>query len=165
VRAFFLAAVSGWRYPAGLPEKLLYGNGWRLAMKVLRSIVSVLVCYLIVFAIVSLSDPVIAHFFPGQYVRGKVPPVSLLWLSTGVFALASILGGWLCVRLAPSRYAAHLLGLFLLGEIVGIFFTVVNWETWPHWQSFVWLAVWPVGLWLGGLGRRTRMPLADAAGL
>jgi hypothetical protein len=133
-------------------------------MKVLRSIASVVVSYLVVFAIVSLSDPVIAHFFPGQYGGGKVPPVPLLWLSTGVFAFASVLGGWLCVRLAPSRYAAHLLPLFFLGEAVGVFFTVMNWKTWPHWQSFVWLAVWPVCLWLGGIGRRTQIPLAGASG-
>jgi nitrate/nitrite transporter NarK len=131
----------------------------------LRSIASVVVSYLVVFALVSLSDPVIAHFFPGQYVRGKVPPDSLLWLSTGVFALASVLGGWLCVRLASSHYAAHLLWLFLLGEAVGGVFTVANWKTWPHWQSFVWLVVWPVCLWLGGLGRRAQVPPAASAGV
>jgi hypothetical protein len=135
-----------------------------LGMRALRSIASVVVSYLIVFAIVSLSDPVIAHFFPGQYVRGKVPSDALLWLSTAIFALASVVGGWLCVRLAPSSYAAHLLWLFGLGEAVGVCFTVANWKTWPHWQSFVWLAVWPVCLWLGGMGRRTQMPLAGASG-
>jgi hypothetical protein len=71
-------------------------------MKVLRSVAPVVVSYLVAFALVSLKDPVIAHFFPGQYVNGKVPPDSLLWLGTGVFAVASIPGGWLCVRLAPS---------------------------------------------------------------
>jgi hypothetical protein len=131
-------------------------------MRRLRSIASVLGSYLVVFALVSLSDPAIAHLFPGQYVRGKVPPDALLWLSTGVFAFASFLGGWLCVRLAPGSYAAHLLWLFLLGEAVGIVFTVVNWKTWPHWQSFLWLVVWPISLWLGGLLRRAQMPLSRA---
>jgi hypothetical protein len=152
------------RYSAGHSPKnaFVLDEAGGQAMRMLRSIASVVVSYLVVFALVSLSDPVIAHFFPGQYVRGKVPSVPLLWLSTGVFALASLLGGWLCVRMAPTAYASHLVRLFLLGEAVGIAFTAVNWKTWPHWQSFVWLAVWPLCLWLGGLLRRTQMPLAVA---
>ena len=101
-----------------------------------------------------LSDPVLTHFFPTQYVAGKVPPAFLIWLSTAIYAAATILGGWLCVRIAPSSPGMHLFVLFAIGEALGIFFTVHNWGVWPHWMSFVWLAVWPVCLWIGGRIRR-----------
>lgn len=124
-------------------------------MKLLRSVASVVLSYIVVYGIVSLSDPVLMHFFPGQYVRGQVPPVFLLWISTAVFGLASILGGWMCVRIAPFRAGGHLFVLFLLGELVGGYFTWQRWGSWPHWYSLVWLIVWPVCLWLGGLRRRS----------
>ena len=122
-------------------------------MKLLRSIASVVVSYIVVYGIVFLSDPVLTHFFPTQYVMGKVPPTFLIWISTGIFALASILGGWLCVRIAPSKPGMHLLVLFLVGEAVGLYFSIHNWGVWPHWTSFVWLVVNPIFLWIGGRGR------------
>lgn len=132
-------------------------------MKVLRSILSVVIGYIVVYGIVFLSDPILSHFFPGQYVAGKVPPNSLLWLGTAIFAAASILGGWLCVRIAPSKPGLHLLVLFVVGEVIGLGFTVRMWGTWPHWYSIAWLLVWPICLWIGGLGRpeaRVSAPVA-----
>lgn len=123
-------------------------------MKLLRSVASVVLSYIVVYGIVLCSDPVLTHFYPDEYVRGRVPPVFLLWISTAIFALASILGGWLCVRIAPFREGGHLFVLFLLGELVGGYFTWQMWGTWPHWYSMVWLVTWPVCLWLGGLGKR-----------
>lgn len=123
-------------------------------MRVLRSIASVLVSYIVVYVIVFLSDPVLAHFFPTDYAPGKVPPLFLLWTSTAIFALAEILGGWLCVKIAPSKPGTHLFVLFVLGELVGVGFTVMNWGKWPHWDSLLWLGVAPLCLWIGGrIGR------------
>ena len=130
-------------------------------MNVLRSIAAVVVSYAVVFVIVWLSNPLLAHLYPGQYVPDKVPPAFLLRASTFIFALASIIGGGLCVRIAPSRPGLHLMILFFIGEIVGAVFAMKNWATWPHWYSIIWLAIWPVGLWLGGLAkkRQTRQKL------
>lgn len=125
-------------------------------MKFWRSLAAVLGSYIAVFAIVLISDPILSHLYPGQYVRGQVPPVSVLWMSTAVFAVASILGGWLCLRLAPSRPSRHLLALFLLGEVIGAGSTWANWGKWPHWQMLLWMAIWPVCIWIGALGRRSR---------
>lgn len=124
-------------------------------MKAVRSVASVVVSYVVVFALVSLSDPVLTHFFPTQFVAGKVPPTFLLWVSTAIFAAASVIGGWLCALIAPSRIGAHLFSLFLLGEALGLLFTWRMWGQWPHWYSLTWLVVWPVCLWIGGIGRRS----------
>jgi hypothetical protein len=122
-------------------------------MKALRSILAVLVPYVIVFIVVMLTDVVLNRIFPTVYVEGKVPPVGLLWVSTGIYAVASLFAGWLCVRLAPARAGLHLLILFLLGEAFGGYTTVLAWDKQPHWVSIVWLIIWPVALWIGG--RRT----------
>ncbi len=123
-------------------------------MKLLRSVASVVVSYILVYGIVFLSDPILHHFFPAQYAAGTVPPAFLLWISTAIFAVATLFGGWLCALIAPSRPGAHLFVLFLIGEILGLFFTWRMWGTWPHWYSIVWLIVWPVFLWIGGSLRR-----------
>jgi hypothetical protein len=105
-------------------------------MKVLRSVAAVVLSYVVVFTLVSLSDPVLARIYPGVYVRGQVPPAFLLRLSTYIFAIASILGGAICAWLAPSRPGRHLFALFVLGEVIGLGFTVANWNKgWPHWYS------------------------------
>lgn len=135
-------------------------------MKVLRSIAAVVVSYVVVFALVSLSDPVLAKLYPGVYVSGQVPPAFLLRLSTYIFALASILGGVLCAWMAPSRPGRHLFALFVLGEAIGLGFTFANWNKgWPHWYSLAWLAAWPVCIFLGGMMkmRRARRNAAVAA--
>jgi|ERR1700728_2818889 hypothetical protein len=119
-------------------------------MKLLRSVASVVLSYIVVYGIVFCSDPILAHFFPTQYVHGRVPPLFLLWISTGIFALATLFGGWLCVLIAPSRPGTHLVVLFVIGEALGFFFTWRMWGTWPHWYSIVWLIVWPLFLWIGG---------------
>lgn len=124
-------------------------------MRLFRSAVAVALAYIVVFAIVMCSDPILSRIFPGQYVAGAVPPLFLLWTTTAIFALASILGGWICVRMAPSKPSTHLLALFILGEALGLVFTALNWGKWPHWHSLVWLVVWPVCIWIGALGRRS----------
>lgn len=123
-------------------------------MKLLRSVVSVVLSYIVIYGIVFVSDPILTHFFPTQYSVGKVPPTFLIWVSTAIFALASLLGGWLCVVIAPSRPGVHLLVLFLVGEAVGLYFSIHNWGVWPHWTSFVWLIVYPIFLWIGGKLKR-----------
>jgi len=122
-------------------------------MTVLRSIGAVALSYIIVYGLVMLTDPVLIHFFPQQYDANKIPSVFFLWVSTLVFAAASVLGGWICVRMAPFAPVVHLLVLFAIGELIGLAFTARMWPTWPHWYSIAWLLVWPIGLWLGGLGR------------
>lgn len=136
-------------------------------MKVLRSVASVVVSYAVVFVIVLVSDPILNRVFPGQVVPGKVPPTLVLEVSTAIFAVASILGGWLCVRMAPRRAGLHLLILFVLGEIAGAIPAILNWnksDGWPHWYSISWLVAWPICLWIGGLGRRTETRTAAAVG-
>lgn len=133
-------------------------------MKLLRSIAAVVISYALIYALVWVSDPVLSRLYPGMLGPGQVPPVFLLRISTYIFAIASLAGGALCVRMAPTRPGLHLLILFVLGEIVGVGFSIANWNKgWPHWYSLVWLGIYPVCLWLGGMMRKRKEARTAAA--
>jgi hypothetical protein len=129
-------------------------------MKVLRFIASVVVSYVVVFVIVLDSDPALARIYPGQYIHGQIPPAFILWIGTAIYAVASIIGGWICVRLAPTKPGQHLLAIFVLGEVMGVVSTILNWSRWPDWQSLTWLALWPICLWIGSLFRSSNAAAA-----
>lgn len=132
-------------------------------MKALRSVASVVLSYIVVFAIVLCADPVLGHLFPKDYAAGRVPPAYLLWITTAIYFVAAVLGGWICARLAPTRPLEHLLVLFLLGELLGALSTAANWGKWPHWHSLLWMALWPLCLWLGGKVLSSGRPVAPVS--
>jgi|GEM_PF-3395209 len=123
----------------------------KILFTVLRSIAAVLVTYVLVYVVVMLGEQIIARLTPG-YIPGQVPAhLYLIWINTAIYAIATAFCGWLCVLWAPARPHFHLLLLFILGESAGLYFTVAGWGTHPHWISFLWLAVWPIFLWIGGV--------------
>ena len=116
----------------------------------LRSIAVVVGSYVLSIVLVLGTDPLLSRVFPNDFVRGRVPSNQALMASTGCFFLISILCAWLCAHLAPTRPGKHVLWLFLLGEAMGIAFTIPNWSKgWPHWYWVSWLVAWPVSCWIG----------------
>lgn len=116
----------------------------------LRSIAAVSGSYLLSVVLVLATDPLLSRLFPGEFVRGRVPTVPPLLVSTALFIVISILCAWLCARWASSRVALHVLCFFLLGEALGIAATVSNWNKgWPHWYWLAWLLTWPASCWIG----------------
>ena len=123
----------------------------------LRSIAVVLGSYLLSIVLVLATDPLLSRLFPGDFVRGHVPSNAALLASTVLFFFISILCAWVCARFAGSRPGKHVLGFFVLGEVMGIGATIINWKSgFPHWYMLSWLLVWPISCWIGLLltGRR-----------
>lgn len=58
------------------------------------------------------------------------------------------------VGIAPAKPGRHLPALFILGEAVGVVFTIVNPGHYPLWNSLLWLGIWPVCLWIGGRAKK-----------
>jgi hypothetical protein len=124
----------------------------------LKSLGVVAGSYLLSVVLVFCTDPLLTRVFPGEFDPGKVPASAALVTSTGLFILVSIFCAWLCARLAPGRAGQHILWFFILGEVMGLGFTIPNWNKgWPHWYWLSWLLTWPVSCWLGLLlsGRRS----------
>jgi hypothetical protein len=129
----------------------------------LKSIVVVVGSYLLSVVLVFATDLLLSRLFPGDFVQGRVPSDTALITSTALFVVVSILCSWLCARFAPSRAARHVLWFFIVGEVMGLGFTIPNWSKgWPHWYWLSWLLTWPVSCWIGLMlgGRRTESPTA-----
>jgi hypothetical protein len=127
-----------------------------------KSIAVVVGCYLLSVVLVLGTDPLLSLIFPGDFVRDRVPSNNALLASTALFVVVSILCAAICARLGPARAARHVLWFFILGEVMGIAFTIPNWsKDWPHWYWLSWLLTWPVSCWIGlKLGERHVQPAA-----
>jgi hypothetical protein len=116
----------------------------------IKSVAVVAGSYVLSFVLVLASDPLLSLLFPGDFVRGRIPSDAALAASTGWFVAVSILCAWVCARFAPARSGRHVLALFVVGEAMGLGFTIANWNNgWPRWYSLAWLASWPLSMWIG----------------
>ena len=116
----------------------------------LKSMGVVVGSYLLSVVLVIATDPLLSRLFPGDFVRGRVPSSTALLASTAFFVAISILCAWVCARFAPARATKHVLWFFVVGELMGIAFTVPNWgKGWPNWYWLSWLLSWPMRCWIG----------------
>jgi hypothetical protein len=122
----------------------------------LKSIGVVVGSYILSMLLVFASDPLLSKIFPGDFVKGHVPSTNPLLASTACFIVISILCAAICARLAPSNPGKHVLWFFVLGEAMGLVFTITGWNSgWPHWYSISWMISWPITSWVGlALGGR-----------
>jgi hypothetical protein len=122
----------------------------------LKSIGVVVGCYALSVILVLVTDPLLSHIFPGDFIEGRAPSNAALIMSTALFIAISILCSWLCARYAPGRVGKHILWFMILGEAMGIGSIIPNWNKgWPHWYWLSWLLTWPLSCWIGlQLGRR-----------
>lgn len=118
-------------------------------MQLLKSIASVAGSYVLSIVLVRLSDPLLHALFPKDYVQGKPIPDTLLWVSTALFVLVSILCAWICAKTAPGQVLTHIVWFFAIGEIMGLVATIFNWGKVPHWYSVAWLVLWIPAVWIG----------------
>jgi hypothetical protein len=129
-----------------------------------RSVAVVIGCYLLSVVLVLSTDPLLTQIFPGNFVKGRVPSDAPLLASTGCFFVISILCAWICARFGGSPANRSVLWFFVVGEVMGGVFTIVNWGNgWPHWYGLSWLVVWPVGCWIGLMLDRSKASQAAAA--
>lgn len=116
----------------------------------LKSIGVVVGSYLLSVALVLCTDPLLSKMFPGDFVRGQVPSDKALMASTGFFVVISIFCAWVCARFAPGRAGRHVFWFFVIGEVMGVVATFLNWsKSFPHWYLLSWLIAWPVACWVG----------------
>lgn len=116
----------------------------------LKSMAAVIGSYLLSVVLVFATDPLLSRIFPGDFVAGHIPSNNALMASTAFFVIVSIFCAWVCARFAPSRPGKHVLWFFILGEVMGIGFTIPNWSKgWPHWYWLSWLLTWPISCWIG----------------
>ena len=73
-------------------------------------------------------------------------------------AIYSALGGWTCAAIArinvEKHVEKHVLALIVLGELVGLAATIVNWAIIPHYFSLGLMILYPPAVWIGGRLRK-----------
>ena len=115
-----------------------------------RSIGVVIGSYVLSILLVLSTDPLLSRMFPGDFVKGRVPSSTPLMVSTAFFVVISIFCAWVCARFAGGSAARSVLWFFIVGEVMGIVATILNWSNgWPHWYGLAWLLAWPVSCWVG----------------
>lgn len=130
----------------------------------LKSIAVVVGSYVLSVILVFATNPLLSRLFPGDFVHGHVPSNKALLASTICFAIIAVICAWVCARFAPSKPGKHVLWFFVLGEVMGIAFTIPNWNKgWPHWYSIAWLVIWPIASYVGTLLVGNRSVSASAA--
>ena len=130
----------------------------------LKSIGVVVGSYVLSIVLVLATDPLLSRLFPGDFVSGHIPSNSALVTSTALFVAISILCAWVCARFAATNAARQVLWFFIIGEVMGIAATILNWNKgYPHWYLLAWLLTWPISCWIGLLLAGQQTPRAAAA--
>ena len=110
------------------------------------------------------TDQLFAALIPG-FKAMTTPPLYYFLISVVTDALYSIIGGFLCARIAHPPFRRNaMFSLILLGELVGVVSTIFLWKIVPHWWSFALLLLYPPAVWLGFKlqSRQTRLHQAAA---
>jgi hypothetical protein len=130
----------------------------------LRNILAVIAGYVATGLLIFGTDQLFAALIPG-FKSMTTPPLHYFLISVVTDTLYSIIGGFVCSRIAhpPVRRNATL-SLIVLGELVGLVSTVFLWKLVPHWFSFALLLLYPPAVWLGFKlqSRQTRLHHAAA---
>ncbi len=128
----------------------------------LRSIGVVLTSYISIGFLVVATDYLLAAIRPGEYAKGQTAPLSYFVISLCTAPLYSVLGGYLCAWLASMKPWAHVLGLAVFGEMMGVVSTVVFWGKQPHWYALALLVLYPAAVLIGASMRVCRRATAVA---
>ena len=115
----------------------------------LRNILAVIGGYLATGLLIFSTDQLFAALIPG-FKAMTTPPLYYFLISVVTDALYSIIGGFLCARIAHPPFRRNaMFSLILLGELVGVVSTIFLWKIVPHWWSFALLLLYPPAVWLG----------------
>jgi len=117
----------------------------------LRSILAVVAGFLVIGALVGVTDLAVRSLVPGLFAPngGVTDPTLLVVTEVYVFIYAAF-GCWLCARIAGRRPMFHALVLGVLGLIFNVIGSARTWELYPAWYHIVALIVVLPAAWLGG---------------
>jgi hypothetical protein len=125
---------------------------------VVRSIIAVVVGFLVIGALAFGTDAILKSAVPGVFgPDDRVESVTwLLVIQLYVFVYA-VFGCWLTARLAPTRPMRHALILGALGLVFNLAGTIALWDKMPAWYHIVALALVMPAAWVGGRIRERQL--------
>ncbi|MEO7712559.1 MAG: hypothetical protein ABIV10_06530 [Gemmatimonadaceae bacterium] len=125
---------------------------------VARSIVAVVVGFLVIGMLAIGTDAIVKATVPGVFgPDDRVDSVPwLLIIQLYVFVYAAF-GCWLAARMAPNRPMRHALILGALGLVFNIVGTIALWDKMPAWYHIVAIALVMPAAWVGARIRERQM--------
>lgn len=124
----------------------------------LRSIVAIVVGFVLIGALSIGTDTIVMQAFPGEFNEaGRTSNLSILMLMAAYVAVYAIIGCYITARLAPDRPMRHALILGALGLVMNIVATVSLWGTAPAWYFILNLLLVMPYAWLGGRIRERQL--------
>jgi hypothetical protein len=128
-----------------------------------RNILGVVAGYALIGLFVVLSDALAAALFPG--LTTQTPP-SIKYLAAVLFydSIYTVIGGYVCARIAQAGARGATIGLIAFGEIMGVISAVVSWRIQPHWFAITLLILYPPLIWLAYALSPVRRPAEAGEG-
>ena len=130
----------------------------------LRSILAIVVGFVLIAALAMGTDMVVMRAFPAAFsAAGTTNDLSILMLMAGYVAVYAIIGCYVTARLAPNRPMRHALILGGLGLVMNIVATISLWGTAPAWYHIVNLLLVMPYAWIGGRIRERQLAQSGQA--
>lgn len=123
----------------------------------LRSIVAIVVGFVLIGALSIGTDTIVMQAFPGEFNEGRTGNLAILMLMAAYVAVYAIIGCYITARLAPNRPMRHALILGALGLVMNIAATVSLWGTAPAWYFILNLLLVMPYAWIGGRIRERQL--------
>jgi hypothetical protein len=123
-----------------------------------RVIGAVLAGYAAIGALIVVTDWIFGFFIP-ELRSSREPPGYYFAASIMTDSIYSVIGGYLCAKVARTAVRNATLGLMVFGELMGVVSTVMLWYTVPHPYSFALLVLYPPLVWLGSWLRLRKVPV------
>ena len=124
----------------------------------LRSIVAIVVGFVLIGALAMGTDMVVMQAVPSAFDdAGRTRDIGILMLMAAYVAVYAITGCYVTARLAPNRPMRHALILGALGLAMNIAATVSLWGTAPAWYHILNLVLVMPYAWIGGRLRERQL--------
>ncbi len=124
----------------------------------LRSIVAIVVGFVLIGMLAMGTDMIVMQAFPAQFDEaGRTQNLTILMLMAAYVAVYAITGCYVTARLAPSRPMMHALILGALGLVMNIVATISLWGTAPAWYHILNLLLVMPYAWIGGRIRERQL--------
>jgi hypothetical protein len=116
----------------------------------LRSILAVLGGWAAAGVLIVATDGILHSMYPSEFKEGIIPPDRLSAISLATSTLWSIVGGWVCARIAARKPWHHLLALIIWGELMGVLSAFYTWGKIQDWYVIGLLVLWAPAIVIGG---------------
>ena len=108
----------------------------------MRKILAALAGYVAIGILVVLSDRITSSAL-------AAPSTKYFAVTLFTDVVYTIVGGFLCAKIAGAGAREATIGLIVFGEAMGITSAIVAWSTQPHWFGLALLILYPPAIWIG----------------